>query len=210
MGSSFPPVIEFLGHPVRSSASSGFNLQARHERAEHPGEAAQLMKWLMSARPAPGYWILTATWRPSCQTARCTWPIEAAAAARRRTRRSWTATARPSRPRAPCEWSGQAQAAPIPAGLVKVARYGPAISGDRAASNTDSACPSLVRAPPFELAQDPEDLIRGPPLDFLGRRLAPAAQPLPGSPARSGPRTRARRQPQQSGRADDAVAEDRS
>jgi hypothetical protein len=35
---------------------------------------------LISALPAPGYWILTATWRPSCQTPRCTWPIEAAAA----------------------------------------------------------------------------------------------------------------------------------
>ena len=39
--------------------------------------------WLrspMSALPAPGYWIFTATSRPSCQTALCTWPMEAAAA----------------------------------------------------------------------------------------------------------------------------------
>ena len=39
--------------------------------------------WLRSltrALPAPGYCTLTATSRPSCQTARCTWPIEAAAA----------------------------------------------------------------------------------------------------------------------------------
>ena len=27
----------------------------------------------------PGYWILTATWRPSCSTARWTWPMDAAA-----------------------------------------------------------------------------------------------------------------------------------
>ena len=36
--------------------------------------------WRMSlirAAPAPGYWILTATSRPSFQTARWTWPIEA-------------------------------------------------------------------------------------------------------------------------------------
>ena len=33
----------------------------------------------MSAGPAPGYWILTATARPSRHTALCTWPIEAAA-----------------------------------------------------------------------------------------------------------------------------------
>ena len=39
--------------------------------------------WLRSpirAFPAPGYWILTATSRPSCHLARCTWPIDAAAA----------------------------------------------------------------------------------------------------------------------------------
>ena len=38
----------------------------------------------MSARTAaatPGYWIFTATARPSGSVARCTWPIEAAAAA---------------------------------------------------------------------------------------------------------------------------------
>ena len=33
------------------------------------------------ASATPGYWILTATRRPSGSTARCTWPIEAAAAA---------------------------------------------------------------------------------------------------------------------------------
>ena len=33
-----------------------------------------------SASPAPGYCTLTATSRPSCHTARCTCPIEAAAA----------------------------------------------------------------------------------------------------------------------------------
>ena len=35
---------------------------------------------LTSAFPAPGYWTLTATSRPSRHTARCTCPIEAAAA----------------------------------------------------------------------------------------------------------------------------------
>ncbi len=34
-----------------------------------------------SASATPGYWILTATARPSCSSARCTWPIEAAAKA---------------------------------------------------------------------------------------------------------------------------------
>ncbi len=32
-----------------------------------------------SASATPGYWILTATMRPSCRVPRCTWPIEAAA-----------------------------------------------------------------------------------------------------------------------------------
>ena len=39
--------------------------------------------WLRSesrALPAPGYWILTATSRPSRHTARCTCPMDAAAA----------------------------------------------------------------------------------------------------------------------------------
>src|SRR6202044_4204008 len=41
---------------------------------------ASWVKSLIRALPAPGYWILTATRLPSFQTARCTWPIEAAAA----------------------------------------------------------------------------------------------------------------------------------
>ena len=38
------------------------------------------LRSLISAGPAPGYCTLTATSRPSFQTARCTWPIDAAAA----------------------------------------------------------------------------------------------------------------------------------
>ena len=34
-----------------------------------------------SASATPGYWILTATARPSWRVARCTWPIDAAAKA---------------------------------------------------------------------------------------------------------------------------------
>ena len=46
---------------------------------------ASRASWLRSATsasPAPGYWTLTATSRPSRQTARCTWPMLAAAAGR--------------------------------------------------------------------------------------------------------------------------------
>ena len=38
------------------------------------------LKSLISAWPAPGYWIFTATCRPSYQTALCTCPMDAAAA----------------------------------------------------------------------------------------------------------------------------------
>ena len=41
---------------------------------------ASCVKSFSRARAAPGYWILTATLRPSCHTARCTCPMEAAAA----------------------------------------------------------------------------------------------------------------------------------
>ena len=48
-----------------------------------PATRATRDSWLMSesrASAAPGYWILTATSRPSRHTARCTWPMEAEAA----------------------------------------------------------------------------------------------------------------------------------
>ena len=48
-----------------------------------PATRATRASWVRSERsasPAPGYWILTATSRPSRQDARCTCPIEAAAA----------------------------------------------------------------------------------------------------------------------------------
>src|ERR1700749_4015349 len=48
-----------------------------------PNSRPARLSWLkspISARPAPGYWILTATLRPSCQMASCTWPMDAAAA----------------------------------------------------------------------------------------------------------------------------------
>ncbi len=47
-----------------------------------PSSRAKRLSWLRSdsrASPAPGYCTLTATSRPSCHTARCTWPMEAAA-----------------------------------------------------------------------------------------------------------------------------------
>ena len=51
---------------------------------------------LLNASPAPGYWILTATSRPSCHSARCTWPIEAAAAGSSSNRLNWRRQSAPS------------------------------------------------------------------------------------------------------------------
>ena len=48
-----------------------------------PNSRATRPSWARSdssASPAPGYWTFTATLRPSFHTARCTWPIDAAAA----------------------------------------------------------------------------------------------------------------------------------
>ena len=48
-----------------------------------PAIRATRESWLRSdirASAAPGYWIFTATSRPSRQTPLCTWPIEAEAA----------------------------------------------------------------------------------------------------------------------------------
>ncbi len=106
------------------------------------------LKSLISALPAPGYWILTATWRPSRQTALCTWPIEAAAAGRSSNSAKLARHSSPmSLARTLCTvraGSGGADSC----SLARVARYGPAISGGSAASNIDSAWPSFI-APPL-------------------------------------------------------------
>ncbi len=68
---------------IRSRSSSAIALASR------PGATALAKRTIVpalrrsasSASAIPGYWILTATWRPSSSSARCTWPIEAAAKA---------------------------------------------------------------------------------------------------------------------------------
>ncbi len=107
-----------------------------------PKSRAKRLSWLkslISALPTPGYWILTATWRPSCHTPRCTCPIEAAAT-------GWSSNAaklaRHSSPMSPAStwWIARAgNGGADSCSLARVSRYGPAISGGSAASNTDSA-----------------------------------------------------------------------
>ena len=101
-----------------------------------------------SALAAPGYWILTATSVPSDHVARCTWPIDAAAAGTSSNVGSCSRQAGPS--------SASSTRCTTPGGiggaaswsLVRVSRYGPAISSGRAASKMLIACPNFI-APPL-------------------------------------------------------------
>ena len=100
------------------------------------------------ASRAPGYCTLTATSRPSCHTARCTWPIEAAAVGSSSKRRNSVRQRGPSsRASTWCTvaWSiGGAESC----SRVRVSRYGPASSSGSAASKTDRAWPNFI-APPL-------------------------------------------------------------
>ena len=152
------------------------------------------LKSLISARPAPGYWIFTATRRPSCQIARWTCPIDAAAAGTSSNSVKFSRQASPSsRARTWCTvraGSGGADSC----SLVSVARYGPAISGGSAASKIDSAWPSFI-APPLSSPRTRKiwSAVRRwissatisagrPPIRFPTPRAVRAARPI-GSPA---------------------------
>ena len=172
-----------------------------------PKSRAQRLSWfksLISALPAPGYWTLTATWRPSCQTARCTWPMEAAAA-------GWFVelgearppllghVAREHRVNSPGRHRRRGFLQP---GQGRPVRFGD-LRGQRGLEYRQRL-PELHRAA-LELAKDPEDLICRPLLDFPGHQLSwPAAQALAGS--QRGPACEPDRQPRQPGRTGDTMA----
>ena len=116
-----------------------------------PNSRAARAIWRRSARnasPAPGYCTLTATSRPSCQTARCTCPMEAAAAG------SSSNDVNSRRHRGPSSRISIACTAARSIGgaascsRVRVSRYGPASSSGRAASKIDSVWPNFM-APPL-------------------------------------------------------------
>ncbi|CAB5045677.1 unannotated protein [freshwater metagenome] len=100
------------------------------------------------APAAPGYCTFTATSRPSCQTARCTWPIEAAAAG------SSSKDVKRSRQFSPNDSRSTWYTDSIAIGgaeswsFVSDSRYGPATSSGRTDSKTLSACPNFM-APPL-------------------------------------------------------------
>ena len=111
---------------------------------------ASLRSWRRSERrasSAPGYCTLTATSRPSDQTARCTWPIEAAAAA------SPSNSENRSRHRSP-SWASRTRSTSAAGmggasdwSLVSASRNGSPNSSGMAASMMDIAWPTFM-APP--------------------------------------------------------------
>ena len=117
-----------------------------------PNNRAARLSWvksLISALPAPGYWILTATSRPSFHTARCTWPMDAAAAGLVVEEAKLLAPVGAELPaREPGARSAAGSGGAASCSLVSVARYGPAISGGSAASKIDNAWPNFI-APPL-------------------------------------------------------------
>ena len=139
------------------------------------------------ALSAPGYWIFTATGRPSFQTARCTWPMLAAAAGL--SSKDWnlrrhclpkfsTSTA--------CTFSAGSAGA-CSCSFVSVARYG---RGDVLGQGglEDAHRLADLHRPALELPEHAEHLLGGARLqlggDGLGRGAAdPLADPE-GRPAR--------------------------
>ena len=103
---------------------------------------------LSRASPAPGYWILTATSWPSAQTARCTWPIEAAAAGlssndAKRLRHDGPSSRAITWCTTDAGIGGAASCS-----CVSVARYGATMFSGRADSKIDIAWPNFI-APPL-------------------------------------------------------------
>ncbi len=119
--------------------------------ASDPNSRPSLEIWsrsAISAWAAPGYCTFTATSRPSDQTARCTWPIDAEAAGtssnERNRRRHWRPSPLASTLCTVVAGIGGAASC----SLVSVARYGPARSSGNAASKIDMAWPNFI-APPL-------------------------------------------------------------
>ena len=106
------------------------------------------LRSLISALPAPGYCTLTATSRPSCHTARCTWPIEAAAAGVSSKDGTGAASGGPARRASTLCTAEDGIGGAESCSRVSVARYGPASSSGIAASKIDIACPNFM-APPL-------------------------------------------------------------
>ena len=173
-------VVELLGHPGPQLGEQRLDVEARHERAEQPRQPASWLRSPISAWPAPGYCIFTATSRPSAQTARCTCPIDAAAAGCRRT----TVTCPPLPPELPGQHLVHGPRGHRRGGLLQLRQRLPVgardLLGQRRLEDRHRLA-ELHRAA-LELAQHPEDLLGGAELDFPGDGLGgrpPTRLPTP-------------------------------
>lgn len=171
LGLGLDRVVELLGHPLLELGEHRLDVQSGHQHAEEPPSRASWLKSLISALPTPGYCTFTATARPSCQTARCTCPMDAAAAAGRRTTRSSRASPRRGTSPAPCGRSPRAAGS----GLLQPGQRGAVRPGDlrRQRRLEDREHLAELHRPALELAEHREQLLGGPGLDLhrhgLGR-----------------------------------------
>ena len=74
-------VVELLGDALAQLAVERLRVEPRREALDEREEQRGLRRSVSTASATPGYWIFTATARPSAVTARWTWPIDAAAKA---------------------------------------------------------------------------------------------------------------------------------
>ena len=204
LGGSFQPVIKFLGHPVPQLGEQRLGLQARHERAEKPGEAAQLVE-IADQRPARAR-VLDLDRHLAPVVPDATVHLADGSGGRRLIIELGEAGP-PLLAHVPREHLVNSPGRQRRRGFLQPGQGGPVRFGDLRGQRSleyRQRLPELHRAT-LELAQDPEDLLCRPLLNFLGHQLSrPAAQALAGS--QRGPAREPDRQPSQPGRAGDSVA----
>ena len=181
LGGSFQPVIEFLCHPVPQLGEQRLGVQARHERAEKPGDAAQLVK-ITDQRPAHARVLdLDRNLAPVVPHA----PVHLAdRGCGRRLVVELGEAGPPVLAHVAREHLVNSPGRQRRRGFLQPGQGIPVRAGDLRRQRSleyRQRLPELHRAA-LELAKNPEDLLRCPPLNFLGDQLGwPAAQPLAGS-----------------------------
>ena len=143
-----------------------------------PASRATRESWVMSDRraaPAPGYCTLTATSRPSRHTARCTWPIEAAATGR--SSNDWNFAVRQRGP----ELLGEDRVHPLDRHgwrcLLELGEGGPVGAGEllgHGRLHDRQGLPEL-HGSTLELTEHGEELLGGAGLELGGDRLGRCA-----------------------------------
>ena len=204
LGGSFQPVIEFLSHPLPQFGEQRLDVQARHERAEKPREAAQLVD-IADQRPGRARVLdLDGNLAPVVPDGSV---HLADGGCGRRLVVELGEAGPPLLAHVPREYLVNCPGRQRRRGILQPGQGGPVrfddLRGQRGLEY-GQRLPELHRAA-LELAKDTEDLICCSPLDFLVHQLSwPAAQALAGS--QRGPACVPDRQPSQPGRAGDSMA----